>query len=62
VALVQLPAMVEYFKGFFPGWSHSANPLGANVAEKWLNLPSMAPHGLWTAKRKAEVQPWTDNS
>jgi len=26
VARVQFPAMAEYFKGFFPGWSHSANP------------------------------------
>jgi len=26
MARVQFPAMAEYFKGFFPGWSHSANP------------------------------------
>jgi len=26
---------------------------------RWLNLPSMAPHNLWTARRKVEVQPWT---
>jgi len=28
---------------------------------KWLILPSMTPHNLWTAKRKAEVQPRTDD-
>jgi len=33
VARVQFPATVEYFKGFFPGWSHSANPCWASVAE-----------------------------
>jgi len=26
VARVQFPAIAEYFKGFFPGRSHSANP------------------------------------
>jgi len=31
------------------------------VAEKWLNLPSIAPHNLWKSKREAEIQPWTDN-
>jgi len=33
VARVQFPARAEYFKGFFPGWSHSANPSWASVAE-----------------------------
>ena len=33
VARVQFPAMVEYFKGYFPGWPHSANPSWASVAE-----------------------------
>jgi len=33
VARVQFPATAEYFKGFFPGWSHSANPCWASVAE-----------------------------
>ena len=29
--------------------------------KKWLNLPSMAPHNLWTPMRKAGVQSWTDD-
>ena len=33
VARVQFPATAEYFKEFFPGWSHSANPSWASVAE-----------------------------
>ena len=33
VVRVQFPAMAEYFKEFFPGWSHSANPSLASVAE-----------------------------
>jgi len=33
VARVQFPATAEYFKGFFPNWSHSANPSLASVAE-----------------------------
>jgi len=33
VARVQFLATAEYFKGFFPGWSHSANPSWASVAE-----------------------------
>jgi len=33
IARVQFPAMAEYFEWFFPGWSHSANPFWASVAE-----------------------------
>ena len=33
MARVQFPATAEYFKRFFPGWSHSANPSWASVAE-----------------------------
>ena len=32
VARVQFPATAEYFKRFFPGWSHSASPSWASVA------------------------------
>ena len=32
---VQFSAMAEYFKGFFSGWSHSANPSWASVAKNW---------------------------
>jgi len=28
---------------------------------KWLTFPSMAPHNLWTSRRKAEVQPLIDD-
>jgi len=40
---VQFPAMEEYFKGFFPGWSRSANPAWASVAENGLIFPQW-PH------------------
>jgi len=30
---VQFPVVAEYFKGFIPGWSHSANPPWASAAE-----------------------------
>jgi len=33
VARVQFPATAEYFKGFLPGWSHSANPSWASLGE-----------------------------
>jgi len=33
VAWVQFPAVAEYFKGFPPSWSHSANPSWASAAE-----------------------------
>ena len=55
---VQFPAVAEWF---YPGWSHCANPSWGSVAQSGSDLPSMAPHNLWTSGRKAEVQPWTDN-
>jgi len=42
VARVQFPATAEYFKGFFFGWSHSANPSWASVAENG----SISPHPI----------------
>ena len=33
VVWVQFPAMAKYFKGFFPGCSHSANPSWASLTE-----------------------------
>ena len=33
VARAQFPAMAEYFKGFFPDWSHSVIPSWASVTE-----------------------------
>jgi len=35
-------------------------PLLSQRGRKWLNLPSMALHNLWTSRRKAEIQPWID--
>jgi len=35
-------------------------PVLSLLGRKWLNLPSMTPHNLWTVRRKAEVQPWID--
>ena len=29
------------------------------IAILYVYVPSMAPHNLWTSRRKAEVQPWT---
>ena len=61
VARVQFPAMAQYFKGFFPGWSHSANPSWASMAEN----SSISPYWHRTTYGhrggKAEVQPWTDD-
>jgi len=42
-------AMAEYFKRFCV-LSHGGR--------KWVNPPSMAPHSLWKAWRKAVVQQW----
>jgi len=49
--------MAEYFKGFFTLYQ----PVLSQRGRKWLNLPSMAPRSLWTVRRKAELQPWTDD-
>jgi len=32
-------------------------PVLSQRGKNWLNLPSMAPHNLWTPRRKGEVQP-----
>jgi len=61
VARVRFPATAEYFKGLNPWLIALWQPVLSQRGRKWLNLPSMTPHNLWTARRKAEVQPWTDN-
>ena len=62
VAWVQFAAAAEYFKGFFPGWSHSANQSWASEVENGPISPQWhAPQNLWKLRRKAEVQLWTDN-
>jgi len=40
MARVQFPAAAECFKGFFPGWSHSANPFWSSVAENGAISPN----------------------
>jgi len=52
------PATSEYFKGFFPGWSHSANPYWASVAENGSSeeegwSPTM--DRGWLKKKKVDV-------
>jgi len=61
VARVQFPATAEYFKGFC--WLIAlCQPVLSQRGRKWLNLLSKTPHSLWTARRKAEVQPRADDS
>ena len=38
-----------------------SQPVLSQRGRKWLNLPLMTPHNLWTVRRKAEVQLRTDN-
>jgi len=49
------------FQGIFPWLITLWQPVMSQRGKKWLNLPSMTPHNLWTVRRKAEVQPRTDN-
>ena len=61
VARVQFPAMAEYFKGFFPGWSHSANPPWASVAENGSISPQWVTFSMGhaSASRKSPNDaPW----
>jgi len=50
----------EVFQGIFPRLITLCQPVLSQLDRKWLNLPSVAPHNLLTARRKAEVQLWTD--
>ena len=50
------------FQEIFPWPITLYQPVLTQRGRKWLNLPSMAPHNLWPSRRKAEVQPWTDDS
>jgi len=71
VAWVQFPATAEYFKGFFPGWSHSANPSWTSVAENGSISPQWhhttcgqlggrpkSNHGQMIADRKKLFSDW----
>jgi len=42
--------------GLIPG-----HGVQSQCGRNWLNPLSMAPRNLWTSKRKAAVQPWTDD-
>jgi len=55
VAQVQYPATTEYSKGFFPGWSHSANPSWASVAENGSISPQLhrTTRGQWGGRPKS---------
>ena len=51
-------------KGFFrdfPLADHTLPTRSSQRGRKWLNLPSMAPHNPRISRRKAEIQPWTDD-
>jgi len=53
--------VAEYFKGFFSWLTTLCQPVPGQRGRKWLNFPLMALHSLWTSRRKAYIQPWTDN-
>jgi len=61
VARVQFPAMCGVSQGIFLWLITLCQPVLSQRGRKWLNLSSMTPYNLWTARRKAEVQPRTDN-
>jgi len=48
-------------QGIFPKLIAFCQPVLSQHGRKWLNLPSMTPHNLWIARRKAEVQPRRDD-
>jgi len=58
---VAWPGHGGVIQGIFPWLIALCQPVLNQRGRKWLNLPSKTPHNLWTARRKAEVQPWTDD-
>jgi len=56
-----IPSHGGVFQGIFPWLIALCQPVLSQCGRKWLNLPSKTPHNLWTARRKAEVQPRTDD-
>ena len=56
-----IPSHAGVFQGIFPWLITLCQPALSQRGGKWFNLPSMTPHNLWTLRRKAEVQPRTDN-
>jgi len=61
VLLGSIPSHGGVFQGIFPWLIALCQPVLSQRGRKWLNLPSMTPPSLWTVRRKAEVQPWTDD-
>jgi len=61
VCPLHIPGSIPGCDGVSQGISLQLITLYQNVlgqrGRKWLNLPSMTPHNLWTLKRKTEVQP-----
>jgi len=51
-----IPGHSRVFQGIFPWLITLCQPVLSQCDRKCPNLPSMAPHNLWTARRKAEVQ------
>jgi len=56
-----IPSHGGVFQGIFPWLIVLCRPVLSQRGRKWLKLPSMTTHNLRTARRKAEVQPRTDN-
>jgi len=56
-----IPSHGGVFQGIFPWLITLCQSVLSQRDRKWLNLASMAPHNLWTLRRQAEVQSWTDN-
>jgi len=48
-----VPRCGRVFRGIFPWLITLCQPVLSQCGGKWLNLPSLAPHSLWTSKRKA---------
>jgi len=58
---VSIPSHGGVFQGIIPWLIALCQPVLSQRGRKWLNLPSKTSHNLWTVRRKAEVQPWTDD-
>jgi len=56
-----IPSHSGVVQVIFPWLITLYQPVLSQRGRKWLNLSSMRPHNLWTARRKAEVQPQTDD-
>jgi len=55
-----IPSHGGVFHRMFPWLTTLCQLVLSQRSRKWLNLPSKVPHNLWTARRKAKVQPWPD--